>query len=618
MNIFDFFKQKIICVASDIFSAELMVGSSEDKMDVAQCLSSITVEFPNKKEYGDISTNIAMMLAKSLKKSPLSIASQLMPKLKMLDYVDTVEVVPPGFINIRINDKFWSFFLRAVAELGSHYGDSDLGHGEKVNIEYVSANPTGPLHIGHARGAIVGDAVASILSKCGYNVTREYYINDAGKQIDILVESFFIRYKQLLGYDVQLSEGHYPGDYLVSFAKDVIKIHADKFLHMDEAVACQQLRTIVIDGMMQMIRDDLKLLDIRHDVFTSEQHDLIDKHKLDEAIKVLDKAGLLYHGTLAKPKGDAAEDWESSEQLILKTTMFGDESDRPVLRSDGSATYFSSDIAYHYYKLSRGFYRMIVPLGADHIGYAKRLEVVVDALSDRVAKFSVLIVQMVNLLQGGKPVKMSKRAGNFLTLRDIVEELGADILRFTMLTRKSDTVFDIDLAAVREQSKDNPLFYIQYAHTRCVSVVQNAQKDGFILPDELQIIDGDEMCDACCAHNCGKPQVSYVCGINAEQIALERLVYDAEKDLIKQIALMPRVLENAAICYEPHRVAYYLHNLAHCVHQLWMSGVGDGRMRFIQSGDRELTRARVFLVYVTASVIGNALKLLGIQPILKM
>lgn len=620
MNIFDAFKNDIINAAVSVVRE-----ISNTAIDITEYNQSVVVEFPNNKEHGDISTNVAMVLAKPLHRSPRDIAALLYPKLQALPYVTKVEVAGPGFINIVIHMEFWYDLIVQVAKLGMKYGDSNIGQGERVNVEYVSANPTGPLHIGHARGAVIGQVMSSILQKCGYNVTQEYYINDAGGQIDTLIESFFIRYQQLLGYDVKLKDNCYPGEYLVDFAKEVVARDGDKFLQIEEHIAKKQLRSVVVDGMMKMIMEDLDLLGIQHDVFTSEQHDLIDKHKLDCAIEELKDTGLLYRGILDKPKGSIAEDWEPSEQLILKTTLFGDESDRPVLRSDGSMTYFSSDIAYHYDKLKRGFYHMIVPLGADHIGYAKRLEIIVDALSDRKAKLKVLIMQMVNLLRDGQPVKMSKRAGNFLTLREVIEELGADIFRFVILTKKSDTVLDIDFSIVREQSKDNFLFYIQYAHTRCVSVLRHAHRSGLITPEELNIIKNDINIQKeesggsgirCC-------EVSYICNIDLGSIDTKGtekgdMMSDMVKKLAKQIAFMPRVLESAAMHYEPHKLVYYLYDLAHYLHQLWVMGISDDSMRLIQNDDPDLTRVRVLLAYTTASVIGNILILLGIQPVLEM
>ncbi len=605
MNIFNTIKKDIIDIVNTVFVST----NSAFYSTLDEYCTDIVVEFPNNPEYGDISTNIAMVLAKPLRSSPRAIAEKLLPHISMLKYIKKVEIAGSGFINMTLNVDFWINFIKQVIILGESYGDNNIGGGEKVNIEYVSANPTGPLHIGHARGAIVGDAMASILSKCGYDVTREYYINDSGKQIDRLVESFFIRYKQELGINAELGDDHYPGQYLVDFAKEFIKENSDKYVRVNEREALSELRSVVVDGMMKMIRDDLKLLKIQHDIFTSEQHDIINQGKLNEAMDILNKANLLYRGILDKPKGEAAEDWEPSEQLIMKTTLFGDETDRPILRSDGSTTYFSSDIAYHYDKIKRGFSRMIVPLGADHIGYAKRLEVIVDALSNNCAKFKVLIMQMVNLLENGKSVKMSKRTGNFLTLRDVIEELGSDILRFSMLMRKSDTIFDLDFIKIREQSKDNLLFYIQYAHTRCVSVLNNAYDVHAIHTNELAIVEESIT---------GNKKVSYICNINIKSMDLTALSHDIEISLIKKIALFPRILENSAINYEPHRIVYYLYDLAHSIHQLWVFGNNDRSMRFIQNDNVDLTRARIVLVYTAASVIGNALTLLSIHPMLEM
>jgi arginyl-tRNA synthetase len=606
MNIFDVIKKDILQIT------KLILQDMEiHNLNIENYEQHITIEYPNKEEHGDLSTNIAMILAKPVQVSSKRLAENFLPLLQKLEYVEEVEVAGPGFINLKIKIEFWQNVVLQVCGANMDYSSSSHGQGEKVNVEFVSANPTGPMHVGHARGAIIGDAIAAVLSKTGFNVTKEYYINDAGKQIDVLIESFWIRYQQHFGKDIPLKKGCYPGEYLVEASQNLIHLEGAKYLEMDEVEAKKQLRPIVLEMMINMIRDDLKKLNVVHDVFISEQNDIINQHKLEKALDLLHhKGNALYRGTLEKPKSGDVEDWEPKEQLLLKTTLYGDDVDRSVLRSDGSGTYFASDIAYHFDKINRGFNKMIVLLGADHCGYIKRLEATVGMLSDGKANIKVLINQLVNLMQNGQPIKMSKRAGTFLTLCEVVDALGPEALRFAILMRKSDTIFDLDFDKTREQSKDNPLFYVQYAHTRCVSVLQNARNDGVLEKEELLITEEQKTDQS--------RGIAYKCGIQMDKIELSLLKHPAEKKLLKEIALLPKVVESAAIHYEPHRIGYYLYNLANYFHQMWMCGVSDNSARFIILEDLNLSRARAVLAYATASVLGEGLHLLGINGMLRM
>ena len=591
-------------IFKDIKCALLKILNAEFGKDIIN-EESITIEYPNNSEYGDLATNIALVAASKIKKKPREIAEILSKKIADLDYVEKIEIAGPGFINLFLKDDFWHQFMAQLPHFGDKYGSNNLGKGQLTNVEFVSANPTGPMHIGHARGAIYGEAIARIMEKSGYDVVREYYINDAGKQIDVLAESLWIRYQQVLGRDVKLADGCYPGEYLIKIAKKIVADKKDTFLEMDIEERQATLRKIALDEMMDLIRSDLDLLGVYHDVFISEQKDIIDKNKLPTAINLLKEKGVLYKGVLDKPKSGPVEDWEPTEQLLLRTTDFGDDLDRPVLRSDGSDTYFSSDIAYHLDKIQRGFLHMVVLLGADHGGYVKRLQAAVFALSDRKATLKVLVNQLINFVKDGKPVKMSKRAGTFLTLREVVDQIGADALRFSILMRKSDTIFDLDFEKVCEQSKDNPLFYIQYAHTRCNSVIKNAHSEGVISLEDLNIEEVEN-------------SVKYRCGINTEEVQYSLLKNKAEKNLIKKIAAFPKMVESAAVQYEPHRVGYYLYELANNMHQLWAEGGADSKTRFVIKDLPELTKARLMLIFSTAQTINAGLSLIGVKPMLKM
>ncbi len=554
-------------------------------------LDAVTVEPPRDAAHGDMATNAAMVIAKPAGKKPREVAELLVAKIQDFAEVETAEIAGPGFINLRVKPELWQSVVRDVLEHGVGYGNVDIGEGQAVNIEYVSANPTGPMHIGHARGAVVGDVLALLMMKAGYNVTKEYYINDAGAQVEALTRSAYLRYKEALGEEIgEIPEGLYPGAYLKRVGEGFALAHDHKYNHVDEEKWFPVVREFVIDAMMTEIREELQFLGIEHDVFSSEQA-LIDGEKLEAVMGVLEKKNLLYQGVLEPPKGKTPEDWEPRKQLLFRSTSYGDDIDRPLKKSDGSHTYFSSDIAYHYDKLDRGFRRMILVLGADHGGYVKRMQAAVGAMSEGIARLDVVLYQLVNFLEGGEPMKMSKRAGTYLTVRDVIDAVGKDVVRFIMLTRKNDAVLDFDLQKVTEQSKDNPVFYVQYAHARSCSVLRRAAQE---LPDAVK--DGYD--------------------VTAETLAL--LASEDEIALIKQIAQWPRVVEAAAQQLEPHRIAFYLQELAAEFHALWNKGNDNPDLRFIIEDNAALTKARLSLVKALATVIASGLHVMGVEPVHEM
>jgi arginyl-tRNA synthetase len=583
MNLFTHFKDAIAGLIVELAQA----GELPSGLDVA----SITVEPPRDPAHGDITTNAAMVLAKPAGKKPRDIVALLAAKATSLGGVEAVEIAGPGFLNMRLNDDFWHARLRDVLDAGAVYGDGDDSDGHKVNVEYVSANPTGPMHVGHGRGAVFGDALAALLQKAGYDVTREYYVNDAGAQVDVLARSMYLRYLEALGDDIgAIPEGLYPGDYLVGAAEVLAKRDGDKWKGKDEAEWLAPVRAFAIDAMLAMIREDLAALGVKHDVFTSERA-LVEAGKVDEALKFLQDNDLVYRGVLEPPKGKLPDDWEEREQLLFRATQFGDDVDRPVQKSDGSWTYFASDMAYHLDKYRRGFADMIDVWGADHGGYVKRMQSAIKALTDNKGALDVKLCQMVSLTENGEPVKMSKRAGTFVTLRDVIDKVGKDVVRFIMLTRKNDAGLEFDFARVTEQSKDNPVFYVQYAHARVHSVMRMAA-------DELG---------------------ADVVGVNAVHGAnLARLTDPAELHLIKQLAQWPRMVQSAAQAHEPHRVAFYLNDVAAGFHGLWNKGKDDKSLRFIINDDVELTLARLALIRAVANVIASGLNVFGVTPVEEM
>ncbi len=551
-------------------------------------VEGITLEPPKDASHGDLATNAAMVLAKAAGKKPRALAERIVPLLASDPFIENVEIAGPGFINLTLAHAFWPSVLRMVLEQGESYGRSAIGGGKAVNVEYVSANPTGPMHVGHMRGAVFGDALANLLAFTGSAVTREYYINDAGAQVDALARSAYLRYREALGEDIgAIPEGLYPGDYLKPVGQELAAQHGNALLNMPEAKWLPIVRAAALKAMLGLIEDDLAALGIRHDVFFSERS-LTEgpRDEIGETIDDLKARGLIYKGRLPPPKGKVDADWEDREQLLFRSTEFGDDSDRPLVKSDGSYAYFAGDIAYHRDKFKRGFKSMIDVLGADHSGHVRRMKAAVAALTEGTADLDIKICQLVRLFRAGEPVKMSKRAGTFVTLREVVDEVGAGPVRFMMLYRKNDAPLDFDFAKVTEQSRDNPVFYVQYAHARASSVLRNVRE---AFPD-LGLEEG---------------------ALAESDLAL--LKDEAEIALIRRIAQFPRLVEAAAQAHEPHRIGFYLYELAGDFHGLWNRGKDLPQLRFIYESDRELTRARVALVVATKRVLALGLGILGVH-----
>lgn len=580
MNLFTDFAGRVAAVLGRMGVA----GTDGQPIDV----SKIVVEPPRDPSHGDLATNAALVLSKQIGRKPRELAVEIAAHLAEDPDVEAAEVAGPGFVNIRLARSVWSTVLGGVLRDGTRYGRSERGAGKVINVEYVSANPTGPLHVGHCRGAVVGDVMANLLDFCGYDVTREYYVNDAGAQVDVLARSTFLRYREALGESVgAVPEGLYPGDYLKPVGQALVAAHDRALLDMDEAEWLPLVREFSVARMMELIREDLAVLSIRHDVFFSERSLTTGGHdRVAEAIASLTERGLIYEGTLPPPKGQPIEDWEDREQTLFRSSQFGDDIDRAILKSDGSYTYFASDIAYHYDKIVRGFLDMIDVFGADHGGYVKRMKASVAALTDQRGSLTIELTQLVKLFRGGKPVTMSKRAGDFVTLRDVVEEVGADAVRFMMLFRKADAPLDFDFKVVTEQSRDNPVFYVQYAHARCASVLRQLGEE---LPDLS--IDPGQLAGA----------------------AFEVLEDEGETALIAKIAEWPRIAEAAAEAREPHRVAFYLHELASALHGHWNRGKELPHLRFINADDPRSTQARIALVVATQTTLKAGLGVLGVS-----
>jgi arginyl-tRNA synthetase len=546
-----------------------------------------SVEPPRDPAHGDISINLAMVLAKSARMRPVDIAKILQPRLTALDHVTAVEVAGPGFINLRLDDAFWHERLAEILIAGPSYGDSKLGQGRKVNVEYVSANPTGPMHVGHGRGAVIGDALASLLEKVGFAVAREYYVNDAGAQVDTLARSVYLRYREALGEKIgDMPGGLYPGEYLKNVGAALAKRDGKKWLGKAEGEWLAIFRDFAAGEMLALIKSDLAVLGVSHETFASESK-IVSSGAIEKALAELEKQGLIYVGTLEPPKGKLPEDWEARPQTLFRSTQFGDDVDRPIKKADGGWTYFAADIAYHWDKYRRGFAEMIDVWGADHGGYVKRMQAAVKALTQGKGALDVKLCQLVNLYDKGQPVKMSKRAGTFVTLREAVEQVGKDVFRFVMLTRRNDQPLDFDFAKVVEQSKDNPVFYVQYAHARARSVLRLAHES----------MPGADLSPAALAKG-----------------NLELLTESEEIALIRQMANWPRLVEAAAETHEPHRIAFYLQELAAAFHALWHKGKDDASLRFLLEGKPELTRARLALVQGMAFVIASGLKVFGVTP----
>ena len=565
-------------------------------------LDGFDVMPPREAGHGDMATNAAMVLAGKIAKKPKELAEILVEKIRLLPYVSQVDIAGPGFINITFVPAFWHQIIPVIQSDGNSYGNSTIGRQQKVNIEYVSANPTGPMHVGHGRGAVYGDALAMLLMKAGFEVTKEYYINDAGAQIDKLAHAVALRYLQALGGKVTEDDftGLYPGDYLIPVGEALKTLYGEKFIHKDIKIGeyallpatewLEIIREFAIESMMALIKEDLQALGIVHDVFTSESA-LKKSGTIEKVLSILEQKGLIYKGILEAPKGKTLDDWEPREQTLFKSSAFGDDVDRAIQKSDGSWTYFAPDIAYHYDKIKRGFNQMVDVLGADHGGYAKRIQSAVKALSENEAVLEVKLCQMVRLTRGGELVKMSKRRNTIITAREVVDEVGKGVFRFIMLTRKNDAMLDFDFDKVTEQSKDNPVFYVQYAYARAKSALRMAREEAGIAWAASQSPD-------------------------AAQLAL--LTQSNELSLLRLMASFPRQIEAAALAYEPHRIAFYLHDLASEFHSLWNSGNQDATKRFIVKGESDLTTARLALVRSCASVIASGLITLGVEPLEEM
>ncbi|NPD18262.1 arginine--tRNA ligase [Alterinioella nitratireducens] len=566
----------LVIASLDTMTAE---GALPEGLD----MSNVAVEPPRDAAHGDMATNAAMVLAKPAGMKPRDIAGALAGKLAEDPRIASAEVAGPGFLNLRLSASTWQGVIAGILQAGEGYGRSDMGQGQKVNVEYVSANPTGPLHVGHTRGAVFGDALASLLAFSGHEVTREYYINDGGAQVDVLARSVYLRYLEAHGQEVAFEDGTYPGDYLIAVGEALKDKVGDAYVGKGEQVWLEDVRNIATEAMMDLIRADLASLGVKMDHFYSEKS-LYGTGRIEAAIADLDAKGLIYRGTLEPPKGKQPEDWEPREQTLFRSTAHGDDVDRPIQKSDGAWTYFAPDIAYHYDKVSRGFDALIDVFGADHGGYVKRMKAAVSALSDGRVPLDIKLTQLVKLWQNGEPFKMSKRAGTFVTLADVVEMVGADVTRFVMLTRKNDAPLDFDLDKVREQSKDNPVFYVQYAHARICSVQRKAAE----------------------------------AGLTSEAADLSQLTHEAELALAAKLAEWPRLIEIAARAHEPHRVAFYLYDLASEFHALWNKGNAETSLRFLQEGDPAATAAKLALIGAVQVVISNGLAILGVTPVEEM
>ncbi|WP_407473698.1 arginine--tRNA ligase [Sulfitobacter sp. PM12] len=544
---------------------------------------AITVEPPRDAAHGDMATNAAMVLAKPARMKPRDIAEKLAEKLGEDPRITAADVAGPGFLNLRLSAAVWQGVVGAVLGQGTDFGRGDLGQGKRVNVEYVSANPTGPLHVGHTRGAVFGDALASLLDFAGFDVTREYYINDGGAQVDVLARSVYLRYLEAHGQEVAFPEGTYPGDYLIDVGAALKDKVGDAYIDADESVWLEEVRNFATDEMMKLIRDDLASLGVKMDVFYSEKS-LYGTGRIESAIDDLKAKGLIYEGVLEPPKGKKPEDWEPREQTLFKSTAHGDDVDRPVMKSDGGWTYFAPDIAYHYDKVQRGFDMLIDVFGADHGGYVKRMKAAVSALSEGAVPLDIKLTQLVKLFKNGKEFKMSKRAGTFVTLRDVVDQVGPDVTRFVMLTRKNDAMLDFDFAKVLEQSRENPVFYVQYAHARVHSVLRKAAEAGVATDMET-----------------------------LQRADLSQLDHEAELKLAQKLAEWPRMVETAARSNEPHRIAFYLYELAGDFHGLWNRGNDVPELRFLQD-DVALSQSKIALAQAAAIVIASGLGILGVKP----
>jgi arginyl-tRNA synthetase len=583
MNLFSYFHDEVGTALRGLQAAGKIAGD----VDMAR----VSVELPRDPTHGDLSTNAAMVLSKGLGIKPRDLAQLIADALKSHKDVRKADIAGPGFINLHLAESFWQARIGDILAAGARYGDSEIGQGRKVNVEYVSANPTGPLHLAHARGAVYGDALASLLAKAGHGVTKEYYINDAGTQVDVLARSAHLRYREALGETIPaIPEGFYPGEYLMDVGQALAKRDGRKWLDKPESEWLVPVRQFAIDQIMAGIREDLEALGIRQDVFSSERK-VVESGAVERALKKLEDDGLLYVGVLSPPKGMKPDDWEPRPQTLFRSTDFGDDVDRPLRKSDGSWTYFASDIAYHYDKFLRGCPEMIDVWGADHGGHVKRMKSAVKAVTGGKGSLDLKLCQLVTLLRDGEPVKMSKRKGTFVTLREVVDEVGKGVVRFIMLTRTNDAPLEFDLTKVIEKSRDNPVYYVQYAHARVRSVLRKA-------PEEAPQID-----------------VSPAALASAD---LSKLTDEGELGLIKKMAAWPKTVELAAEAHEPHRIAFYLYELASTFHAHWNQGRENAVLRFIRPDDLPLTAARLAMVQAMAFVIASGLEVMGVEPVEEM
>ena len=580
MNLFTHVREILIDSLHDLSTQGILPANTD--------FSQITVEPPKDSRHGDMATNAAMVLSKSVQTKPRELAKIISESLSQNEIVSSVDIAGPGFINISLSELCWHSLLSRVLLNGINFGRSNIGSSKKANVEFVSANPTGPLHVGHTRGAVFGDALASLLSYSGYEVTREYYINDGGAQVDVLARSVFLRYQEAFGKEVVFEDGTYPGDYLIPIALKLKDKVGDAYLQKSEDKWLPEFRDYAVQAMMDLIKSDLDLLGIEMDTYFSEKS-LYDSGQIEAALDRLRNNGLIYKGILEPPKGKKTEDWEPREQTLFKSTLHGDDVDRPVLKSDGAWTYFAPDIAYHFDKITRGFDLLIDIFGADHGGYVKRMKAAVSALSSGEVPLDIKLCQLVKLYQNGEPFKMSKRAGNFVMLRDLVEEVGPDVTRFVMLTRKNDAALDFDFQKVLEQSRENPVFYVQYAHARIKSVIRKAE--------ELDI----DISDRALA-----------------ETNLTGLTHSSELSLIKKIAEWPRLVEVAARLYEPHRIAFYLFDLSSQLHAHWSKGSDNPDLRFLHNDNLVKTQSKIALARAVSIVISSGLAILGVKPAEKM
>jgi arginyl-tRNA synthetase len=592
INIYGDFRRLVVAALDDL-AAE---GALPPETDFGR----VAIEPPRDPAHGDLATNAAMVLAGAARENPMALAERIGAALARHQLVSgdyrgsgfSVAVARPGFLNIRLDPAVWHAQLRAILNAGTAYGDATIGGGEKVNVEFVSTNPTGPIHVGHGRGAVVGDALAALLAKAGFAVHREYYINDAGAQVDALARSVHLRYREALGEPIgTIPEGLYPGAYLIDTGQALAERDGKKWLDRPEIEWLRPVGDFAVAAMMQLIRSDLTALGVGFDAFVSER-ELVERGAVDECLAAMEERGLIYTGVLEPPKGKPPpDDWEPRPLTLFRATQFGDDVDRPLKRSDGSWTYFGADIAYHRDKYRRGFKNLIDVWGADHGGHVKRMQAAVKAVTDGAAVLDIKLTQLVNLFDKGEPVRMSKRAGTFVTLREVVDEVGKDAFRFIMLTRKNDQTLDFDFAKVTEQSKDNPVFYVQYAHARAASVMRHAAEQ---LPAE-------RLSDAALA-----------------AAPLDRLADPFELSLIRLLASWPRTVESAAEAHEPHRIAFFLQEVAAQFHLLWTKGKDEATLRFLIAADPELTCARLALVRAVALVIASGLAVFGVEPVEEM